>query len=130
MAPGAEPGKGGGGGTFGLAIVGSNYWIIIDPSCGSKCSSGAQHAVDAKWRRAVDLPPRLGASKEEPPTVVESFDSKGGPLAGNEARLRESHGDDKRQAREARKKTSPNLITMDHCDVEADAALWHQPEPL
>lgn len=46
MALGAEP-AGGGGGSSGLAMVGSNYWIIIDPSWGSKCSSGAQQAVGA-----------------------------------------------------------------------------------
>lgn len=89
------------------------------------------------WRRAVDTPPQLRAStyflfaeREEPPTVVKGFNSKGGPLAGNEARPRGSHGDDKQQAREARKRTPSNLMTMNHRDVEADAAFWHHPEPL
>lgn len=130
-------GKGGGVGTFGLAVVGSNYWIIIDPSCGSKCSSGAQHAWMQTWRRAGDIPPQLRAStyfpfapREEPPTVANGFNSKGGSLAGGKARLCESRGDDKWQAREARKRTSSSLNTMDHRDVEADATLWYQPEPL
>lgn len=37
-----------------------------------------------------------------PPTVIESFDSRGGPVVVGEGRWRESRGNDKLQAREAR----------------------------
>lgn len=82
-----------GGGYSGLAMAGSNYWIIIDPSWGSKCSLGAQQAVGANVAASCGYSSpaqslRFLFLQIEQPTVVKGSNSQGGSLTVDEARLR------------------------------------------
>lgn len=120
MALGAGPGS-----TFGLATVGSNYWIIIDPSWRTKCSPGAQQVWVPTWRRAGSSSP---AQREPPvpfPTERSHHDhrliDKGstprcGPIGSpvDEARRRERRGNDRLQARQARKGRCQTVKAHDH----------------
>ncbi|KAI7781086.1 hypothetical protein LA080_015206 [Diaporthe eres] len=105
-------------------MAGSNYWIIIDPSWGSKCSSGAQQAVGANVAASCGYSSPAQSLRflflriEEQPTVVQGSNSKGGSLTVDEARQRERRGNDKLQARKARKRHHQPLNTMRHRDVE------------
>lgn len=94
------------------SLVGKQMLVRGAASCG--CQRGGE-----LW---IFLPAQslqfLFLQVEEQPTVVKGSNSEGGPLAVDEARWRESRGNDKLQAGKARERHHQPLNTMHHRDVE------------